>query len=244
MPNFGVRPQLHTWGLTPFLHRLTKVGSSTWWACFSKFKSMARSLRIEFEGAVHHVTNRGNKKADLFFSNADRHVFLSILSETIKNRGWVCHSYCLMTNHYHLLIETPIPNLSLGMQTINTLYAQHVNRSYVLSGHVFQGRYKSGLVKNDAHLLELSRYIALNPVRAGICKYPEDYEWSSYRAFLGLERCPEFLEMGFLLSQFSNVLEISASLYSEFVMDGMRRNQGLNGVRPQIKSWGLTPTKK
>ena len=132
------------------------------------YPAMARPLRLEYPGAVYHLTSRGNARQDIFAGDADREKFLSILAATVGRYKWLCHAYCLMDNHYHLLLETPDPNLSLGMRMLNGVYTQTFNRDHQRVGHVFQGRYKAVLVEKDAHLVELCRYIVLNPVAAGM----------------------------------------------------------------------------
>jgi len=127
---------------------------------------MSRPLRIEFTGAVYHITSRGNGRQDIFFEDKDRRVFLDLFWEIVKRERWICYAYCLMSNHYHLLIETKRPNLSRGMRQLNGAYAQKFNYMHDKVGHVFQGRYKSILVDRDNYLLELCRYVVLNPVRA------------------------------------------------------------------------------
>ena len=127
---------------------------------------MARPLRIEFNGALYHITARGDKRADIFEDNEDREQFLNLLKEVCSRFNWQIHAYCLMDNHYHLLVETPEGNLSLGMRQLNGVYTQKFNRKHKRVGHVFQGRIKRIIVEKDAHLLELARYIVLNPVRA------------------------------------------------------------------------------
>ena len=181
---------------------------------------MARAPRIQFEGAVYHLTSRGNCREDVFFSDQDRWVFLKILGKVVREHEWICHAYCLMTNHYHLLIETPRPNLSRGMHQLNGGYTQYVNHAHSRTGHLFQGRFKSILIQKDSHLIELSRYIVLNPVRAGMCAEPEDYMWSSFRATLELVRRPGFLKSERLLSQFSSNLDIARCSYRKFVSEG------------------------
>ena len=181
---------------------------------------MARPLRIQFEGAIYHLTARGNCKGDIFFCDRDRWVFLKLLEKVINRFEWICHTYCLMTNHYHLLIETPKPNLSRGMRQLNGVYTQYINHDHNRTGHVFQGRYKSILVQKDSHLLELARYIILNPVRAGICLNPEEYFWSSFRAAVGLSQQPKLLETKWILAQFSSETEIARQRYQEFVRKG------------------------
>jgi len=142
---------------------------------------MARPLRIEFPGAVYHVTARGNARAAIFLNDDDRRRFLALLTETAGRRGWTCHAYCLMDNHYHLMLETAAANLGRGMRQINGVYTQRFNRAHDRVGHVFQGRYKAILVEKQAYLLELCRYVVLNPVRAGMVAAPGDWAWSSYR---------------------------------------------------------------
>jgi REP element-mobilizing transposase RayT len=127
---------------------------------------MSRALRLEYEGAVYHVTSRGNDRAAVFRDDRDRSRFLEITGTIAANLGWIVHAYCLMGNHYHLLIETPRANLSPGMQRINGRYTQFFNRRHRRTGHVLQGRYKAIHVEKEAHLLDLCRYVVLNPVRA------------------------------------------------------------------------------
>lgn len=181
---------------------------------------MARPLRIEFAGAVHHVTSRGNGRADIFRDDRDRLRFLSILADVIEQHGWRCHAYCLMTNHYHLLIETPEPNLSRGMAQLNGRYAQWFCHRHVTSGHLFQGRFWSIVVEKDTHLLELARYVVLNPVRGGIVRGPEDWPWSSHRAAIGLDPAPPWLQLEELLGMFGSTQGSAAESYARFVADG------------------------
>ena len=143
---------------------------------------MARPLRIEYPGAVYHVTSRGNARESIFLEDTDRQIFLEVLEAVVGKYNWLCHAYCLMDNHYHILVETPDPNLSLGMRQLNGVYTQGFNRRHNRVGHVFQGRYKSILVEKNEHLLELCRYIVLNPVRAGLVSNPGKGDWSSYRS--------------------------------------------------------------
>src|SRR5450759_1095392 len=126
---------------------------------------MACPLRIESPGAIYHVTARGNAREAIFRDDADRDLFLAALGEVVTRFGWLFHAYCLMDNHYHLLIETSQGNLSPGMRQLNGVYTQRVNRRHARVGHVFQGRFKAILVERDSYLLELARYIVLNPVR-------------------------------------------------------------------------------
>jgi putative transposase len=135
---------------------------------------MARPLRIEFSGALYHVTARGNAQQDIYLTDDDKLEFLSLLQRACERYHWLCHAYCLMTNHYHLLIETHTPTLSKGMKYLNGTYTQAFNRRHKRVGHVFQGRFKGILVEKDSYLLELSRYIVLNPVRAHMVRSVKD----------------------------------------------------------------------
>jgi putative transposase len=136
---------------------------------------VARPLRIEFPGALYHVTSRGNAREAIVRDDADRQMWLAVLGEVLSRGHWLCHAYCLMDNHYHLLVETPEADLSYGMRQLNGVYTQRFNRQHGRVGHVFQGRFKAILVERDSYLLELSRYIVLNPVRARMVTHPKRY---------------------------------------------------------------------
>ncbi len=181
---------------------------------------MARPLRIEYEGALYHVTSRGNARGKIFLTDSDRVEFLDVLAEAVSRFGWICHAYCLMSNHYHLLVETPLPNLSKGMQLLNGVYTQRFNRASKRSGHVFQGRFKAILVEKESHLLELARYVVLNPVRAKMVRAAKDWPWSSYRATAGLSETPEFLTIDWILSQFAPKRALATRGYRRFVSQG------------------------
>jgi len=129
---------------------------------------MARPLRVEYESALYHVMARGNRREPIYEEDTDREHFLELLGESCRRFNWICYAYCLMGNHYHLMIETPDANLSKGMRHLNGVYTQAFNRCHRRVGHVFQGRYKAILVEADSYLMELSRYVVLNPVRAGM----------------------------------------------------------------------------
>lgn len=182
---------------------------------------MARPLRIEYPGAVYHVTSRGNARADIFEDDSDRRLFLSILGQVVKRFNWICHAYCLMTNHYHLLIETPDGNLSAGMRQFNGVFTQAFNRNHGRDGHFFKGRFMAILVEKESHLLELCRYVVLNPVRAVMVKQPGDYNWSSYLATLGKQEKPEWLTTEWALSHFSPSLGQARQQYRRFVKEGI-----------------------
>lgn len=195
---------------------------------------MARPLRLEYPGAVYHVTSRGNARQDIFVDDTDREKFLSILAATIGRYNWLCHAYCLMGNHYHLLLETPDSNLSLGMRMLNGVYTQAFNRGHQRVGHVFQGRYKAVLVEKDAHLLELCRYIVLNPVAAGIATAPEQWPWSSYRATAFDKESPDFLCTSWILGRFSGGLGRARKEYRRFVAEGKQMECPWAGLQGQI----------
>lgn len=144
---------------------------------------MSRSLRIEFAGALYHVMSRGNERTDIVFDDKDRQKRVDWLQRTVETFGWRLHAFVLMTNHDHLFVETPEPNLSAGMQYINGSYASYFNRRHSRTGHLFQGRFKGNLIEEDGYFLQVSRYLHLNPVRANMVRRPEEYRWSSYRGY-------------------------------------------------------------
>jgi REP element-mobilizing transposase RayT len=185
---------------------------------------MARPLRLEFPGAVYHVISRGNEKSPIFREDRDRRTFLAILASVIRKESWRLHSFCLLDNHYHLLIETPLGKLSRGMHALNSRYSQAFNRRHDRCGHLFEGRFKGILVEKERHLLELHRYIVLNPVRAGLSDSPEDWTWSSYRATCGLVAVPPWLEIRWTLAQFGGDRETAVSSYVRFVLSGMAKS--------------------
>ena len=165
---------------------------------------MARPLRIEFPGAVYHLTSRGNARQRIFLNNDDRKLFLETLSHVVSRYGWLCHAYCLMDNHYHLLVETPKPTLCSGMRQLNGVYTQAYNRRHKKVGHLLQGRYKAILVEKEAHLLELCRYVVLNPLRVKASDRVDRWKRSSYRATAGLGRVEKFMTIDWILSQFGS----------------------------------------
>lgn len=182
---------------------------------------MSRPLRIEFSGAYYHVTSRGNRREAIYEDDEDRKSFLEIFRNVVEAFDWRCHAYCLMSNHYHLFVETAHGNLSKGMRQLNGVYTQWSNRRHRRSGHLFQGRYKGILVDTDGYLLELSRYIVLNPVRAGMVNDPADWIWSSYRATAGLDRSPPWLTTGAILSGFGHRKGEARKAYQRFVHEGI-----------------------
>lgn len=180
---------------------------------------MGRPLRIEYPGAFYHVTSRGNERKDVFKSQRDRGKFLEYLESATVRYGASIHVYCLMSNHYHLLIETPGGNLSQIMRHINGAYTNYFNAKRKRSGHLFQGRYKALLLEADAYATEVSRYVHLNPVRVGIVATPEEYQWSSYRAYIGQGKPPKWLQTAFISSYFRNNAGKAADGYRCFVND-------------------------
>ncbi len=151
---------------------------------------MSRPLRLEFAHALYHVTSRGDRREDIYMDDVDRQAWLAVLTQVCKRFNWTVHAYCLMSNHYHLLVETPDANLSAGMRQLNGVYTQHVNRRHNRVGHVYQGRFKAIVVQKDAYLIELARYVVLNPVRAGMVADAGDWPWSSYSAMMASASVP------------------------------------------------------
>ncbi|UCD59076.1 MAG: transposase [Candidatus Hydrogenedentota bacterium] len=185
---------------------------------------MARPLRIEFAGAFYHITARGNERKDIFKSIRDRSQFLSYLESATERYKAVLHVYCLMTNHYHLLLETPSGNLSQIMRHINGAYTTYFNTKRKRSGHLFQGRYKGILVEADEYAKELSRYIHLNPVRAGMVRSPGEYRWSSYRSYIGKEKPAGWLARGLVLGYFGKKVSESQRGYCDFVEAALKQD--------------------
>jgi putative transposase len=156
---------------------------------------MTRPLRLESPGALYHVTARGNERRAIVRDDQDRQRWLTVLGQVVHLYRWTLHAYVLMDNHYHLLVETPEPTLSRGMRQLNGLYGQAFNRRHGRVGHLFKGRFKAIVVKKEAYLLTLCRYVVCNPVRAGSVKHAREWRWSSYRATAGLRAAPEWLEV-------------------------------------------------
>lgn len=191
---------------------------------------MGRPLRIEYPGAFYHVTSRGNEQKNIYKSDKDREKFINYLESASIRYEAVIHSYCLMSNHYHLLLETPSGNLSEIMRHINGAYTNYFNAKRKRAGHLLQGRYKAILVEADEYAKELSRYIHLNPVRAGIAERPEDYIWSSYNSYIGKGKKPAWLRTEFILGYFDKNKTESQKQYRRFVssMIGQEYESPLN----------------
>lgn len=195
---------------------------------------MARPLRIEFPGALYHVTARGNAREDIVADDVDRQTFIEVLGQVVVRARWLCHVYCLMGNHYHLVIETQGANLSGGMRQLNGVYTQRFNRRHGRVGHVFQGRYGAILVERDAYLLELGRYVVRNPVRARMVRRAEDWPWSSYRATTGLSACPDWLHADGVLGYFGPGRERARQEYARFVSAEEGPNDPWRNLKRQI----------
>ena len=178
---------------------------------------MGRPLRIEYPGALYHITSRGNERRDIFLDEKDREKFLETVADYHDRYGILLHCYMLMDNHYHLAMETPLGNLVKVMHGLNSSYTGYFNRKYSRSGHLFQGRYKAILIDKDSYLLELTRYVHLNPVHAGIVESPEKHIWSSYPGYISNSKRVEWVEYSWVLSQFGPATKNPALNYSEFV---------------------------
>jgi REP element-mobilizing transposase RayT len=187
---------------------------------------MVRPLRVEFAGALYHVTSRGDRQETVYLDDEDREGFRELLGQVCRRFNWVVYAYCLMGNHYHLVVETREGNLSRGMRHLNGVYTQRFNRRHARAGHVFQGRYKAILVQKELHLLELTRYVVLNPVRARMVKSAGAWRWSSYGATRGKGPVPAWLDRNWLLGQFGRQRSQAVKAYMRFV------HEGVAGVSP------------
>ena len=195
---------------------------------------MSRPIRIEFPDALYHVTARGDRREDIFEDDHDRRAFLQTLAAVVEQFNWLCYAWCLMDNHYHLLIQTPDANLSKGMRQLNGVFTQTSNRRHHRVGHLFQGRFKAILVDSDAYLLELARYVVLNPVRARIVKKPGDWRWSSYRASIGQVPADSFLAIDGLLAQFAKRRSVAQARYTQFVSEGIKGASPWQQLKGQV----------
>jgi REP element-mobilizing transposase RayT len=196
---------------------------------------MARPLRLEFPGAVYHVTARGDRQEPIFENDDDRVGFLELLAKEAGQQGWLVYAFCLMGNHYHLLLETPDPNLVRGMRRLNGVYTQAFNRRHHRAGHVLQGRYKAILVDKDSYLLELCRYVVLNPVRAQMVSAAGEWPWSSYLATAGKMACPDWLAAEQVLGLFSSSDRTQARrAYIRFVAEGLEGPSPWEHLKGQI----------
>ena len=195
---------------------------------------MTRPLRIEYPGALYHVTARGNRRAPIYFNDSDRYLWLDVLAKACERFHFVVHAFCQMTDHYHIMIETVEGNLAQGMRQLNGIYSQKLNRRHAQVGHAFQGRYKAILVQKESYLLELARYIVLNPVRAGITESPQQWPWSSYNMTAAREAAPRWLERNWLLAQFDPDPAAAVAAYRQFVSEGIGLDSPLAAVTAQM----------
>lgn len=196
---------------------------------------MVRPLRIEYPGAVYHITSRGNERKPIFKDDLDRYNFLQTIHHVNKRYNWLCHAYCLMDNHYHILIETLDGNLSIGMRQLNGVYTQTFNRRHKRTGHLFQGRYKAILIQKDSHLLAVCRYVVLNPVRARITESPDQWKWSSYLATAGKARAHPCLSTDWILDQLSCKRVEAMKRYRHFVESGI----GTESIWGEVKAQSI-----
>lgn len=203
---------------------------------------MARPLRVEFPDAQYHVTSRGNEGRAIFRSDKDRKTFLEFLGMTVKRFGWSITAWVLMTNHFHLVVQTPQANLSRGMHWLNGTYAAWFNRTRKRRGHLFQGRFHDVLIEREVYLAEVLRYVVLNPVRAKMAGRPEDYQWSSYRATAGLEKAEEWFDLDASLALFGGADAEGRATYQSFVEASISEGENLwdrvvNGIYLGTESW-------
>ncbi len=195
---------------------------------------MSRPLRLEYPGAVYHIMARGDRRNLIFRDDMDRRRFLELLGMEVLQQRWHVYAYCLMGNHYHLLLETPQGNLVAGMRRLNGVYTQAFNKRHDLVGHVLQGRYKSIIVERDAYLLELARYVVLNPLRANLVRDVQEWNWSSYQATAGLVPQPGWLSDDAIVRLFGDDLQLARGRYRAFVHEGSNASSPWQLVRGQI----------
>jgi len=195
---------------------------------------MSRPLRVEYAGALYHVSARGDRREAIFEDDADREALLGVLGEALERFDAGCLAYCLMPNHYHFVLETRRANLSRLMRQVNGVYTQRYNRRHGRVGHVFQGRFKAIVVDRDAYLMEVCRYVELNPVRAKLARRAQDWVWSSYRGHVGLAGAPGWLEQAAVLGQFGASVAAGRRRYAEFVAQGRGVRLWEEALRGQI----------
>ncbi len=185
---------------------------------------MPRPPRLQVAGALYHVIARASVGRVAFQGDRERAQFLDVFAATVARYGWSCRAYCVLTTHYHLLLVPPQPDLAAGMQYLNGRYAQWANWSRGERGHIFEGRYRSVLVESGSHALELQRYIALNPVRAGLVRDPEAWRWSSLRFLMGRERSPAFVDVAAALADFGHTARVARRRLRTFIRDGIAQD--------------------
>ena len=195
---------------------------------------MSRPVRIEFPGATYHITSRSNIGRTLFLASEDRAIFLNILENVIRRFSWLLHSYVLMDDHFHLVVETPQGHLSRGMRQLNGVYTQYFNRHYRLEGPIFQGRFKSILFEKKPYLLPVCRHVLLNPVRVSAQLGLDHYHWSSYRSTIGTSENIAFLHTHDLLSALSKQVKTSRRKFRDYVEAGINEVSPLLGRSNQV----------
>ncbi|MGR9100944.1 MAG: transposase [Gammaproteobacteria bacterium] len=195
---------------------------------------MARPLRIELAGGLYHVTSRGDRREDIYLTDDDRRMWLEIFADTCSRHRWLCHAYCLMNNHYHIVVETIEGNLAKGMRHLNGVYTQRFNRKYDRVGHVFQGRYKSIVVDRDSYLLSLIRYVVLNPVRAGMIRDIRNWPWSSYPAMIGDAEPAAWMAADEILALFGRKRHAAIHAYTDFIRAGIGQPEIWENLKDQI----------
>jgi putative transposase len=173
--------------------------------------------RLQFADATYHISTRATGPSEFFRTPYDYRGFLIILGRAVEKYGLLLHAYCLMVTHYHLVVTTPEANIARGMQYLNSVYARAFNKRYGRLGHFVAARYSSALIETEGHAYEVSRYVALNPVRSGRCELPEEYPWSSYAATIGLREEPVFLDSSWILRLFGEDLSTARRRYRDFV---------------------------
>jgi putative transposase len=177
-------------------------------------------------GATYHVATRGVRRLPIVYDDLDRQWFFADLTTAVRNHGWRCHAYCLMTNHYHLLLDTPEPDLSVGMWRLNQRHALRINRRHGFTGHVFEGRFFAELIEDETHFLGLARYIDQNPVRAGLCRRAELWPWSGCAATVGLRPAAPFFDPTDVLASYSRDKNWARQAYSLSLQDLRRPGPG------------------
>lgn len=195
---------------------------------------MSRPIRIEFPGAIYHISSRGHDNQMIFLDDEDRQYFLELLGKTVQRFHWICHAYCLMIDHYHLVIETPNGNLSIGMRELNGGYTQRFNRRYSQQGPVMQGRFKAILVERDTHLLQVCRHVVLNPLRTRKVRNLDKYRWSSYRSTAGIDEAVPGVSSEWILSQLAKSRKKALERYQEYVKAGAGLDAPWSQVQKQI----------
>ena len=195
---------------------------------------MARQLRIEFADGFYHVTSRGNQRASIFLNDADRQEWLAIIDQVAERFHWRVYAYCQMGNHYHLLVRTPEPNLARCMRHLNGVYTQRFNRQHHRCGHLLQGRYHAVIVDDQSHLLEVIRYVLLNPVRAGMVSVASDWRWSSFLSTTGEPAAPPWLAASEVLAYFADERARAVRGFRAFVEAGISQPSPWTGLSQEI----------